>query len=155
MSDLIQRTIVPTIAMIWATAYFFEVSKLPAENGYLIRPAFYIMLLLYVINTTTEYMEWKKKKATEKNVARKMNPEEKNNLIVLGITFLITVVYVGLMSKLGFIISTIIYLFLQLYILKTKNKLVLFGLPIILSLVVFFMFTEGFSVPLPRGIFGL
>lgn len=154
MSSLIQRTIVPTIAMIWATMYFFEVSKLPPKNGYLIRPAFYIMLLLYVINTATDFIQWKKRRDSGKEEAVKMSAEEKSNLFTLGITFLITVVYVGLMSTLGFIISTIVYLFTELYILKTKNKLVLFALPVILSIVVFFMFTEGFSVPLPRGIFG-
>lgn len=154
MSSLIQRTIVPTIAMIWATAYFFEVLKLPAENGHLIRPAFYIMLILYIINTTTDIMKWKKSKTLDKATGKGMDSDSKNKLITLGITFLVTLIYVSFMNTLGFIISTIIYLFVELYILKTKNKFVLFGLPIILSLVVFFMFTEGFSVPLPRGIFG-
>lgn len=152
---LIKKTTVPTIAMIWATIYFFEVSRLPAKNGYLIRPVYYIMLSLYIVNTITDFLQWKRVSSKEeKKVNKETKPDSINNLITIGVVFIVTIIYVSIMKTLGFVVSTTIYLFVELYILKTKNKLVLFGLPIILTLVVFFMFTKGFSVPLPRGFLG-
>jgi hypothetical protein len=157
MFALIQKIIVPTAAMIWASLYFFEVLQLSERNQYLIRPVFYIMLGLYIVNTVTDYFDWKKLKTIEEKGEKKPIGlfKDVNYLKTLGLVVLTSAGYIALMKPLGFVLSTVVYLFLQLIILKSTNKIMIIGLPIILTVVVFLIFRQVLGVPLPRGILGI
>lgn len=157
MLTLIQKIMVPTVVMIWASLYFFEVIKLSERNQYLIRPVFYIMLMLFVINTFTDYFDWKNAKMTEKEGEVKTFGifKDLDYLKTLALVVLLSAGYIAVMTTLGFVLSTAIYLFLQLVVLKSKNKIVIIGLPIALTIIVFLIFRQILGVPLPRGILGL
>lgn len=63
--------------------------------------------------------------------------------------------YVALFGKLGFIISTAVYLFIQMIILSTKTnkKMLLFGIiSIISTLVIYIVFNNIIGMQLPGGI---
>lgn len=65
------------------------------------------------------------------------------------------VVYILIYNFVGFIISSVVYLFIQMLILsdKTNRKPWLFALiAVVLPVLVYFLFTRGFSLLLPKGL---
>ncbi|MGE4284728.1 MAG: tripartite tricarboxylate transporter TctB family protein [Clostridia bacterium] len=72
-------------------------------------------------------------------------------------TIIVLLAYVVLLEKIGFIITTALYLFAQFFILadKSQRKIPLFaGLAIIISVGVYYLFVNVFQLMLPPGILG-
>ncbi|MDR7870467.1 MAG: tripartite tricarboxylate transporter TctB family protein [Tissierellaceae bacterium] len=74
------------------------------------------------------------------------------------ISIILLFIYTISMKYLGFIISSVIYLFLQMNVLsiyrKSKNYL-LYGLvSVVVPIIVYYIFTQIFSLTLPEGILG-
>ena len=96
------------------------------------------------------------KKAREPDEKQTQNNEKQRFWAVLA-TFGIMALYALLMPKVGFIITTIAYLFAQMYIMAAKEhqKPILFGIiSIVTSVSVYYMFVKVFSLMLPAGILG-
>ncbi len=74
-------------------------------------------------------------------------------------SFIVIIAYVMILQPIGFIVSTIVYLPLQMFILAPADKrsvkdiIQLIILAVIFTLVVFFLFRYGFKIILPTGIF--
>jgi len=76
-----------------------------------------------------------------------------STLITLGLITL----YIVMMGLLGFIISTSLYLFIQIILLapKEKRKPIMIGIiSIVSSLVIYLIFRYAFTIVLPVGILG-
>lgn len=79
---------------------------------------------------------------------------------VLG-SLVAAIVYVNVLSPIGFIISTLVYLFAQITILapdahRTKKDLIQYlVIDVVFTFVVYFLFRYGFKIVLPAGIFAL
>ncbi len=74
-------------------------------------------------------------------------------LITLGVF----TIYILIMSTLGFLISTSLYLFVQILLLapKEKRKPIIIGIiSIVLSSAIYIVFRYGFTIVLPEGILG-
>ena len=77
---------------------------------------------------------------------------------VLG-SFIVILAYVMILKPIGFIISTILYLPIQMFILSPsderdgKSLVRLILITVIFTMVVFFLFRYGFKIILPAGIF--
>ena len=66
-------------------------------------------------------------------------------------------IYVTVMEKVGFLISSIVYLFAQMVILAPKEKrnfLLLEVIAVVFNIVVYFIFRNALNVMLPKGILG-
>jgi putative tricarboxylic transport membrane protein len=73
------------------------------------------------------------------------------------LTIGLIVVYIMLMPTVGFLIMTTLYLFCQIILLmpsETKNYLLAAKIAVIFSVGVYFLFVQGLSLILPRGILG-
>ena len=74
-------------------------------------------------------------------------------------SFIIILVYVFVLKSVGFIISTLVYLPVQMFILAPeerrgkKNVIQLLITDVLFTFVVFFLFRYGFKIVLPAGIF--
>ena len=74
-------------------------------------------------------------------------------------SFIIILVYVFALKSVGFIISTLVYLPVQMFILAPeerrgkKNVIQLLITDVLFTFVVFFLFRYGFKIVLPAGIF--
>lgn len=74
-------------------------------------------------------------------------------------SLVLVVIYVNILAPVGFILSTLGYLFLQIIVLApddrrtAKNILMYAIIDVIFVLVVFFLFRYGFKIVLPSGIF--
>ena len=74
-------------------------------------------------------------------------------------SLVLVVIYVNILAPVGFILSTLGYLFLQIIVLApndrrtAKNILLYAVIDVVFVLVVFFLFRYGFKIVLPAGIF--
>ena len=70
-------------------------------------------------------------------------------------------VYVFVMKPVGFILSTLVFLFCQMMVLSPddergkKQAILLAVIDVVFTLVVFFLFRYGFKIVLPAGIFSI
>ena len=75
------------------------------------------------------------------------------------VSLLLCIAYVFLLAPLGFIVSTLLYLGFQIYVLAPDNKrtkkdvIAYIVIDVIFTLVVFLLFRYGFTIVLPAGIF--
>lgn len=74
-------------------------------------------------------------------------------------SIMLVLIYVFILQPVGFIISTMLYLMLQMLVLSPDNErgkkdiLKLAVINIIFTMIVFFLFRYGFKIVLPAGIF--
>lgn len=71
---------------------------------------------------------------------------------LIGLCFLTTIVYVVLCSFLGFIVSSILYVFALGTLLGYKNKIKLAVVSVVTGLVLYIIFVRFLATPLPSGI---
>ncbi len=116
-----------------------------------------IGLVTFVLAATLAFLNVKNLKMRSEE-AEKMEKEELDYKRML-ISFMLILVYVYLLQPVGFIVTTILYLPLQMYVLapdekKTKKDMVQLAVTsVIFTFVVFFLFRYGFKIILPAGIF--
>lgn len=101
-----------------------------------------------------------RKQAVEDNNAKSFaSPKEKRTMAIIPavpLTIVLILTYVFLMNKLGFLLDSAVYLFLQMLILAPKNGkknyLLMAAISIIAAAVIYLIFTKAFTLPMPRGI---
>ena len=64
---------------------------------------------------------------------------------------LMIAVYLFLMGKIGYIASTVVFMLSSLLYLKLKNKILMIVLSVVLTIILYFVFTNFLTVILPRG----
>jgi hypothetical protein len=137
----IKVMVMPVVALIWATAYFIQVSRMSAEDQLLIRPVYFALLALFIYNTIKDLR----------------NPEEAENQTTtlnrkVVIIAAMCAAFIALLPFLGFLLDSIAFILGALILFKVKDLKVLVGVPVIVSGVLYFLFTEAFFVPLPKGL---
>lgn len=116
-----------------------------------------IGLVTFVLAAALAFLNVKNLKMRTEE-AEKMEKEELDYKRMLT-SFMLILVYVYLLQPVGFIVITILYLPLQMYVLapdekKTKKDMVQLAVTsVIFTFVVFFLFRYGFKIILPAGIF--
>lgn len=121
--------------------FYFMISRLPSKAT--IYPIFVttLLLLLTLIHIAITYL---KKDHVEKNIFKGL--ELKQLFFVIGTSGL----YVAMISLVGYITSTIIYIISVLFGLKVNKKLsVIIGTGF--SIVIYVLFKVILKVPLPKG----
>jgi uncharacterized membrane protein YidH (DUF202 family) len=92
----------------------------------------------------------------DKSQSEKKEKAEKNDVAAVALTFGLIIAYTILLANgLGFILSTIIYLFSQMLVLspKEKRKPLLFAvIAVVFTFLVFIAFRIGLQQILPRGL---
>ena len=63
------------------------------------------------------------------------------------------IVYIWTLKYIGFKIMTPIYLFAMLFFFKVRNKLVLAGVPLGITMLLYYVFSVLLHVQLPQGVF--
>lgn len=78
-------------------------------------------------------------------------PLSKKTAIRIVIYCFAILVYILLMDKLGYIISTIVFAIYSLVFMNNKNKLVIVLMPVIFAFLMYFIFLKFLYVTLPTG----
>lgn len=108
-------------------------------------------ILLIILSCALIWQGIRKLNHSDKNAVQKMS---KVDLLSVILTFAIMVLYIIILPYLGFILSTIIYLFAQITILAPteKRNLLLFAIiAVVFTAIAFVAFRIGLTQLLPRG----
>lgn len=114
----------------------------------------WIMLAFAALLIITSLLKLRKDPAKQEMCEEEDKPE----LNRVGISFTAFCIYVLLMGKIGFIIMTILYLPVQIYMLapeekQTKKSLLFYGIVGVAgSVVIYVAFVNGFKIMLPKGL---
>ncbi len=88
-------------------------------------------------------------------IFRKKQPEvealDKDAIIKIFSFAVVIFIYLMLMSKVGYIISTLLFMYVGEWMLKLKKGVLFVVFPIVLTLVLYLLFTRVLSVILPMG----
>lgn len=129
---------------LFSVTFNFEVLEM---DNYSLGPAFFprlICILLFIIALILLILSIKNNsKYNFKNI----------NLKYSIITIIFFIIYVFLIEKLGYLVSTIIFMTSIIFLLRSKSFLLNIIFSIIFSVVIYLMFSKGFNVSLPEGIF--
>ena len=69
-----------------------------------------------------------------------------------ALIFIMTALYILALTKIGFFVSTYLFVFSGMVVLNYRNKPVLFLWPLALSGIIWLIFCEFLNVPTPEGI---
>lgn len=87
------------------------------------------------------------------------NPPAECDYKRMLISLILVLIYVFALKPLGFIVTTLLYLPVQMYVLADaehrtkKDVILLLVIDVIFTFAVFFLFRYGFKIVLPQGIF--
>lgn len=151
---LLKKMALPTIVLAWAATYYVEVMGYSAKNHRLIQPVFWVMVLLYVINGITDYREWKKEQAQEGEKPSALKNLDREKAVRVVSVVAVMAIYVAVLGLLGFVISTLLFAGVVLFIMGERKWYKLVGIPLVLALFLYVVFRLALSIPLPTGFLG-
>lgn len=147
---MLERLFLLFLCIISAFLYFitfnFEVFEM---DKYSLGPAFFpklICIILFLIALILLIFSIKNKNYSK---IKNKNPNLKYSVI----TIIFFIVYVFLIEKLGYLTSTIIFMISIIFLLKSKSLLINIIFSVVFSSVIYLLFSKGFNVSLPEGIF--
>ena len=145
--QIAQRIGIPFILLLCATVYFAEVSQGKPQDMMLIKPVFYLMVLLFCVNAATDMRAILRDRVKD---AQSGSSSLRQILSFAGLAVLLLVT----LPFLGFLISSTLFIFLVLTMFKVENRKILFLMPIGVSATLYALFEFVFAVALPTGFFG-
>ena len=147
---MLERLFLLFLCIISAFLYFitfnFEVFEM---DKYSLGPAFFprlICIILFLIELILLIFSIKNKNYSK---IKNKNPNLKYSVM----TIIFFIVYVFLIEKLGYLTSTIIFMISIIFLLKSKSLLINIIFSVVFSSVIYLLFSKGFNVSLPEGIF--
>ncbi len=155
MFALLKKIYVPTAVLAWAIYYMIDVADAGAKAIALIKPVFIFLVVLYLAIVIREYRALKAALPAEDSPPPAATAEQKKlgreNWLRVGVCFLATVVYLAVINHIGFIVSTVIYLFGLFWYLKAKNRVAILVAAVALAVAMYMVFDYFLGVPLPKG----
>lgn len=152
--------VVSIFFMVLSAVMIFAATLLPKSKVMEIGPNFMptlIGIFTFVLAAALLVISLKNLKS---NIAEaEANPPAECDYKRMLISLILILIYVFTLKPVGFIITTLIYLPLQMYVLADaehrgkKDIITLVVLSLVFTFVVFFLFRYGFKIVLPEGIF--
>ncbi|MDR1710069.1 MAG: tripartite tricarboxylate transporter TctB family protein [Candidatus Accumulibacter sp.] len=149
MLQIAQRIGIPFLLLLMALAYFLEVRGQRAQDLLLIKPVFYLLVVLFFINAATDLRDILRQKNAEKAQAGD-GKQLKKILSFAGLTVLL----VAALPYAGFLIAATLFVFFSLFMSGVEKKPILYAMPICVSLALYLAFVYVFGVELPAGWLG-
>jgi hypothetical protein len=138
--------IIPLGILVWACTYFNEIRSQSLQDQMFIRPVFYLLAVLFIVNGVNDFRSFSK----GSQVAAK-SKDDGDTKKVIGFILLV-LVYLLLVTYVGFIITSVVFLFSCLLLFEVKSKVILIFMPLGVSLFLYLLFAVWFGVPLPEGL---
>ena len=133
-------------AFLFFITFNFEVFEM---DKYSLGPAFFprlVCILLFVVALILLIFSIKNKNYSK-------NKYKNLNLKYSIITIIFFIIYTFLIEKLGYLTSTIIFMISIIFLLKNKSFLINIIFSVVFSSIIYLLFSKGFNVSLPDGIF--
>ena len=161
MSKFWKEMILPTVLLILATLYYAQVTQLGNPKNYImIRPVYFGLVLLYVINAVMDYLDCRKELAAgtgaAKEAAEKQHTEFLDQpLVRIVLLFAAMALFALLLSTLGFLISGFLLIAAIMGIMRVKGWWQYLVFPLLAVAALYLIFKVALGIPLPAGILGL
>ena len=143
MKKSFEDMIIGIVLLAFLTSLAVQVPAIPeVSRGY----PLVLLIISYAMTIwllVTSVLKQKKEEKQETQVVEQVK-------IIVPYCLMITV-YLVMMSKIGYIASTVLFMIASLIYLKLKNKVVLAVLSVLLTIILYFVFTNFLTVILPRG----
>ncbi|MDR1316578.1 MAG: tripartite tricarboxylate transporter TctB family protein [Spirochaetales bacterium] len=133
--------------MAWSIVFFFIARRYPPGVAGTTGPGFFPMILSGIIFLLAVLLLLNIRKESGETVHLF---SKKNTTVFLSL--LITVLYVVLISVVGFPIATLLYLFGLMMFFRIKSWKILIGVPVLTTAILYGVFTRFLFVQFPRGI---
>ena len=146
--QLAQRMIIPLLILVLSSGYYLQVASGSGQDYLLIRPVFYCMAGMFCIIL---FNEWRALRKQHRSV---YDPRSSGMSGPVILTIVATCLLIFVMDYIGFVASSMIYLFVVLMLFKVKDRVLLVNMPVSVSLALSLLFANVFSVPLPKGPWG-
>lgn len=152
--------VVSVFFMVLSAAMMVMAKMLPKSKVMEIGPDFMPMVIgviTFILGAILLISSIRNFKATAAEAAA-AGPDDSDYKRVLS-SFILVLAYVFLMRPVGFLLTTLVYLFLQMLVLAPNDKrskkdiIQLLIIGVVFTLAVFFLFRYGFKIVLPAGIF--
>lgn len=134
--------------------------RLPKSTVMEIGPDFMPMCVSIITFLLASLLLFFSIKGLKNNIAlAESSPVEEADYMRVLLSSILILIYVFILQPIGFIISTLIYLPLQMFVLAPsdkrdkKNVIQLVIISVAFTFCVFFLFRYGFKIVLPAGIF--
>lgn len=141
-------------------AVIYLAQQLPKSRVMKIGPDFMPMVIGTLIVVLALMLLFSSIKNFKRNAAAaQAAPADTSDYKRVLASLVLVVIYVNILAPVGFILSTLGYLFLQIIVLAPNEKrsakdiLIYAVIDVIFVLVVFFLFRYGFKIVLPAGLF--
>ena len=143
MKKSLPDLIIGIVLLAFLTSLAVQVPAIPAvSKGY---PVF-LLAVSYIMSIWLVIRSMLKLKTQDKQETQVVDQMK----IIFPYCLMITV-YLFLMGKIGYIASTVVFMIASLVYLKLKNKVVMVVLSILMTIALYFVFTNFLAVILPRG----
>lgn len=169
MNSYKQNLIGGSVLFIFAAVYFVMAFDIPTFKGLgstpltsQFMPKFWgaslmILSALLVLRGARQYSAWKKTEEAKAGKSAGGKGWFYNNYAVV-FSFVLLALYVALLEPLGFIISTLLYVFLGVLLLtppyKKKNYIAAAAIAVVTAVLLDYVFVVLLSVLLPKGLIG-
>lgn len=151
--------IVVSILMYVSTLSFKQMTTSRIGSDFLPQITAIALFGLSLILLINALVKWKREKKAVEEVASTGTKEEKVkiNYTLVIISLVLMGVYLVTMTKIGFLITTSVYLFIQIYLISPTDKRspIRFAIvSIVMSTFIYYIFKNVFYLMLPSGILG-
>ena len=143
-------------------AVIYLAQQLPKSRVMKIGPNFMPLVIGILIIALALMLLFSSIKNFKRNAAKaEAMPADTSDYKRVLASLVLVVIYVNILAPVGFILSTLGYLFLQIIVLapndrrSAKNIMLYAIIDVVFVLIVFFLFRYGFKIVLPAGIFSL
>ncbi|MHB8917354.1 MAG: tripartite tricarboxylate transporter TctB family protein [Desulfocucumaceae bacterium] len=148
--------VIALIVFLIAAGYLYMASQFPRlEIGDPLGPKIFPVILGTILILTAILLVFESFRKPEGDARKSDEPEEKGNkhLLVILAVALVTLVYVLVLEKVGYILDTFLLLMVTMAYFN-RNKYVQNGIiAIAFSLIFYLMFAKLLGVTLPKGLF--
>lgn len=143
MKKSLPDVIISIIVLIFLGTLFAQVPAIPdISRGYPLG-----LLIVATVMTLFLLVRSVLRLKTDEEVESKIAEQAK----VIFPYCLMIIAYIWLLNKLGYIISTVLFMIASLVFLKLKNKVLMIVLSVVITLVLYYIFTNFLVVVLPKG----
>lgn len=142
------KMIFPLISIIFSCVYLRQVADIPAQDALLVKPVAIVLIIVASISIVLEFR--KMKMADSKIEASTPAPGKSKSKVLLFLAG--SALYIALLTPLGFLLSTALFIGIMSWFLGVRRKKLLIGVSIATPLVLYFLFQVLLEVPLPPGL---
>jgi type III secretory pathway component EscU len=144
----------PLIVILFCLAYLTHSMEIFSKLGMILVRIVVYTIAVFILLVLREEIQITTKKE-EKPCSYKISSFLTLKAKKIWYFILVMGLYIFLIDKLGFILSTALFTSIMMYILGIKNKKTLIFTPVFLLIFLYLMFQKWLMIPFPTGIFGL